>query len=86
MFVNGVLLRLDSMGAVTVSTSVSWGGSQSQFALDAAGNAYVLGVSGQLYPVSNTLATCLPGLQPDYPAGGYGYQTTPTQGTRAQIG
>jgi uncharacterized protein (TIGR03437 family) len=81
VLVNGVLSRLNSTGAVTVSTSVVGVGSQSQFALDSAGNAYVLGVIGQLYPVSNSLATCLPGLQPDYPVGEYGQVTSPTQGT-----
>jgi uncharacterized protein (TIGR03437 family) len=54
---SGLLQRLNSGGGVSVSTSVVGNGG---LALDAAGNAYVLGTIGQLYPVSNSIATCLP--------------------------
>ena len=60
-FSSGLLQRLNSVGSVTVSTSVAGGGPDgSVLALDAAGNAYVPGTIGQLYPVSNSIATCLP--------------------------
>jgi uncharacterized protein (TIGR03437 family) len=56
-FTPGVVQRIDSNGAVTVKTTI--GGPVVSFALDAAGNAYVAAVSSQLYPVKNSLATCL---------------------------
>ncbi len=58
----GLLQRLNSVGSVTVSTSVVGAGSGdgSVLALDAAGNAYIPGTIGQLYPVINSIATCLP--------------------------
>ena len=58
----GVLRRLSSTGAVIASTSVLANnlGNWSAMGLDAAGNAYVLGTTGQLYPVRNNIATCLP--------------------------
>ena len=61
-FGSGLLRRLNSVGSVTVSTSVAGGGSGdgAVLALDAAGNAYVPGTIGQLYPVSNSIAACLP--------------------------
>lgn len=59
---SGLLQRLNSVGSVTVSTSVAGGGSGSgsALALDAAGNAYISGTLGQLYPVRNSIAPCLP--------------------------
>ena len=61
-FGSGLLQRLNSVGSVTVSTSVvgAGPGNGSVLALDAAGNAYVSGTTGQLYPVRNSTATCLP--------------------------
>jgi uncharacterized protein (TIGR03437 family) len=56
VFGAGLLQRLDSTGTVTLSTTVLGGGSL--FALDAAGNAYITGLTDQLYPVRNSLATC----------------------------
>jgi hypothetical protein len=56
-FTPGVVQRINSNGAVTVTTTVA--GPVVSFALDAAGNAYVAAVSNQLYPVKNSLATCL---------------------------
>jgi len=58
----GLLQRLNSVGSVTVSTSVLGAGPGfgSVLALDAVGNAYVPGTIGQLYPVGNSIATCLP--------------------------
>ena len=56
VFGAGLLQRLDSTGAVTRSTTVLGGGSL--LALDVAGNAYITGVTDQLYPVRNSLATC----------------------------
>lgn len=50
----GVLQRIDSAGAVTLTTTVFG----SAFALDAAGNAYVAGFADQVYHVRNSLATC----------------------------
>ena len=57
MFGSGVVQRVDSTGAVTLSTTVG-GSAGGQFALDAAGNAYVTAASNKLYPVTNSLATC----------------------------
>jgi uncharacterized protein (TIGR03437 family) len=54
---SGVVQRIDSSGAVTLQTTVP--GPAVAFALDAAGNAYVVAASNQLYPVKNSLATCL---------------------------
>ena len=58
----GLLQRLNSVGSVTVSTSVLGAGPGfgSVLALDAAGNAFIPGSIGQVYPVSNSIATCLP--------------------------
>jgi uncharacterized protein (TIGR03437 family) len=58
----GLLQRLNSTGSVIASTSVigSGPGNGSPLALDAAGNAYVPGTIGQLYPVANSIAPCLP--------------------------
>ena len=57
---NGLLQRVNSSGAVTLSTPV---GSQGWFlALDAAGNAYVTGITNGLLAVKNSLAPC--GLGP----------------------
>ena len=53
----GVVQRIDSSGAVTLATTVP--GAAVAFALDASGNAYVAAATNQLYPVTNTLATCL---------------------------
>jgi uncharacterized protein (TIGR03437 family) len=53
----GVIQRIDSSGAVTLKTTVP--GAAVAFALDAAGNAYVAAASNQLYPIKNSLATCL---------------------------
>jgi uncharacterized protein (TIGR03437 family) len=55
--ISGVVQRIDSSGAVTLETTVA--GAAVAFALDAAGNAYVAAASNQLYPVKNSLATCL---------------------------
>ncbi len=51
----GVLYRLDSTGAITASTPVR---GENPFALDSAGNAYLTGISDNVFPVKNTLATC----------------------------
>jgi uncharacterized protein (TIGR03437 family) len=58
----GLLQRLNSVGSVTASISVPGAGSGdgSVLALDAAGNAYIPGTIGQLYPVRNSIAACLP--------------------------
>jgi uncharacterized protein (TIGR03437 family) len=58
----GLLQHLNSVGSVIASTGVPGLGLGNGYALglDAAGNAYVLGNIGQLYPVSNSIATCLP--------------------------
>lgn len=53
----GVIQRIDSSGAATLETTVP--GAAVAFSLDAAGNAYVAAVTNQLYPVKNSLATCL---------------------------
>jgi len=53
---NGMLQRVDSTGAVTISSAVLVAGGQ--LALDAAGNAYLTGLAGQSSPVVNSLATC----------------------------
>jgi uncharacterized protein (TIGR03437 family) len=55
LFASGLLERVDATGAVTVSTAVAGGAG---FALDAAGNAYITGVTTQLRPVKSSLATC----------------------------
>jgi uncharacterized protein (TIGR03437 family) len=57
VFGSGVVERIDSTGAVTLTTIVG-GGSGVQFALDAAGNAYVTVSTNKLYAVRNSLATC----------------------------
>jgi len=54
---SGVVQRIDASGAVTLETTVP--GAAVAFSLDAAGNAYVAAVTNQLYPVKNSLATCL---------------------------
>ena len=56
LFGSGVVQRIDSTGVVTLETTVP--GVAVAFALDAAGNAYVVAVSNTLYPVKNSLATC----------------------------
>jgi uncharacterized protein (TIGR03437 family) len=56
VFGNGVLTRVDSTGAVTLSTTVGGGA----FALDAAGNAYING--GNPLTPNHSLATCNPVL------------------------
>ena len=68
VFGSGVVQRMDSTGAVTLSTTVG-GPSAVQFALDAAGNAYVTVVTNKLYPVKNSLATC--GFDPATAPPGY---------------
>jgi uncharacterized protein (TIGR03437 family) len=68
VFGSGVVQRMDSTGAVTLSTTVG-GSSGVQFALDAAGNAYVTVVTNQLYAVKNSLATC--GFDPSAAPPGY---------------
>ena len=57
VFGSGVVQRIDSTGAVALSTTVGGSGSV-QFALDAAGNAYVAVSTNHLNPVKNSLATC----------------------------
>ena len=57
LFGGGVVQRIDSSGAATLQATVP--GAAVAFALDAAGNAYVAAVTNQLYPVKNSLATCL---------------------------
>ena len=59
---SGLLQRLNATGAIAVSTKVP--GSGATFGLDAAGNAYVAGIIGQLYPVRNSIAPCLPSPLP----------------------
>ena len=61
---SAALWRYDTSGALTSSIPVPSG----QFALDQAGNAYILGGSQQLFPARNSLSTCA------YPpsSGGYG--------------
>jgi uncharacterized protein (TIGR03437 family) len=68
VFGSGVVQRTDSTGAVTLSTTVG-GSSGVQFALDAAGNAYVTVVTNELYAVKNSLATC--GFDPSVAPPGY---------------
>jgi uncharacterized protein (TIGR03437 family) len=68
VFGSGVVQRVDSTGAVTLSTVIG-GPSGSQFALDAAGNAYVTVVTNKLYAVRNSLATC--GFEPSAAPPGY---------------
>ena len=68
VFGSGIVDRVDSTGAVTLSTTVSVP-SGGQFALDAAGNAYVTAVSNKLYPVKNSLAAC--GFDPSTAPPGY---------------
>ena len=60
----GLLQRLNTAGTITVSTNVLAAGALPTLGLDAASNAYVLGLIGQLYPVRNSLATCLPTAAP----------------------
>jgi sugar lactone lactonase YvrE len=55
--ISGVVQRIDASGAVTLETTAP--GAAVAFSLDAAGNAYVAAASKQLYPVKNSLATCL---------------------------
>lgn len=60
---SSVLLRLNSMGAVTASISITGAGSPPALALDAAGNIIYAGsLIGQLYPVKNSIAACLPSV------------------------
>jgi len=55
----GVLYRFDASGTVTSSVTLTTSPTiNSALALDAAGNAYVIGTTKQLYPVKNSLATC----------------------------
>ena len=68
VFGSGVVQRMDSTGAVTLSTTVG-GSSGVYFALDAAGNAYVTLVTNKLYAVKNSLATC--GFDPSVAPPGY---------------
>jgi uncharacterized protein (TIGR03437 family) len=56
VFGTGGVQRTDATGAVTLKTVVP--SATANFALDAAGNAYVTAVSNQIYPVKNNLATC----------------------------
>jgi uncharacterized protein (TIGR03437 family) len=51
----GLVQRVNSAGAVTVSTKVAAAG---QFAVDAAGNAYVVSAGNGLFAAKNSLATC----------------------------
>lgn len=58
---SGQMQRYDASGNLLLSATVSnWPGSwnYSSFAIDAQGDAYILGSSLSLYPVLNTLATC----------------------------
>jgi uncharacterized protein (TIGR03437 family) len=55
--ISGVVQRIDSSGKTTLQTTVP--GAAVSFALDAAGNAYVAAATNQLYPLKNSLATCL---------------------------
>jgi uncharacterized protein (TIGR03437 family) len=55
VFEGGALQRVDSTGAITLSTAVSGGLSS---ALDAAGNAYVAGFINGKLPVKNSIGTC----------------------------
>ena len=55
----GLLQRLNSAGAVTVSTTVTASTGVTPLGLDAAGNAYVLAVTPQVAPLRSTLAPCL---------------------------
>jgi uncharacterized protein (TIGR03437 family) len=68
VFGSGVVERINSTGAVTLSTTVG-GSSGVQFALDAAGNAYVTVSTNKLYAVHNSLATC--GFGPSAAPPGY---------------
>jgi uncharacterized protein (TIGR03437 family) len=55
----GVLFHFDARGAVASSVTVTAAATiNSGLALDAAGNAYIIGTTKQLYPVRNSLATC----------------------------
>jgi len=56
VFGNGTLVRLDSTGAVTLSTSVPIEGGG--LVLDAAGNAYIAGGTKQLYRTTGSIAVC----------------------------
>ena len=67
LFGLGVVQRIDSTGAVTLTTTVP--GAAVAFALDAAGNAYVAAVSNRLYPVKSSLGTC--GFDPRTPLTSY---------------
>jgi uncharacterized protein (TIGR03437 family) len=58
VFGGGVLQRVNSTGAVTLSMTVTGSALGAAFALDAAGNAYVVERTFQLFPVKNSLATC----------------------------
>jgi uncharacterized protein (TIGR03437 family) len=59
VYTSGALLRFDSAGTVTLSTTMPGElGPGGGFALDAAGNAYIGGFVDQLYPVKNNLAAC----------------------------
>lgn len=55
LFGYGVLQRISSTGAVTLTAPIVSGNA---FALDAAGNAYFAGFANQVYQVKNSLATC----------------------------
>ncbi|MGA2184710.1 MAG: hypothetical protein ABSH47_16950 [Bryobacteraceae bacterium] len=56
---HGVLQHFDSTGEVTSSKTIAAGEViDSELALDAAGNAYIMGSAVDLYPVRNSLATC----------------------------
>ena len=64
----GIVQRMDSSGAVTLSTTAG-GHAGTNFALDSTGNAYVTVVTNKLYAVKNTLATC--GFDPSTMPPGY---------------
>lgn len=66
LFGGGLVQRIDSTGAVAVSTAT---GGNTAFALDSAGNAYVTVVTNHMVPVKNSLATCAIDLSS--PAPGY---------------
>jgi uncharacterized protein (TIGR03437 family) len=58
VFGGGVLQRVNSAGAVTLSMTVTGSAYGGAFALDAAGNAYIVEATSQLFQVKNSLATC----------------------------
>ena len=63
LFGGGVLQRVDSTGAITLSTAVTgFNFYGAQLTLDAAGNAYIGEAVQQLFPVKNSMATCESGV------------------------